>query len=119
MPGRSPSCFSASRAASAMALIWRGLAPVQITKKSVNPPALRRSSTTMSKAFLSRAASMAVETDLGNRLRRAGVFTAALVVGFAFLVVLCNLLSAPVQPVGHDMPFHLCRYQIADALSVA
>jgi hypothetical protein len=31
------------------------LPPVQITKKSVNPPAFRRSSTTTSSAFLSSA----------------------------------------------------------------
>jgi hypothetical protein len=40
----------------------------------------------MSNAFLSRAASMAVVTDLGKRLRRAGDFTAAL--GVADLVFL-------------------------------
>src|SRR5687768_17082438 len=65
--GRSSSSrFSVSRTPSAIAVIWRGLPPVQITKKSVNPPAFRRSRTTTSSAFLSSAARTAPATALGN-----------------------------------------------------
>ena len=39
---------------------------MQITKKSVKPPALRRSSTTTSSAFLSRATRTAAATAFGN-----------------------------------------------------
>src|SRR6476469_7475648 len=51
---------------SAIARTCRGFVPEQITKKSVNPVALRRSSTARSFAFLSAAASIASETCLGR-----------------------------------------------------
>src|SRR5215470_10395776 len=54
--------------ASAIARIWRALLPEQIRKWSVKPAAFRRSSTTMSAAFLSSAARTAASIDFGRRV---------------------------------------------------
>src|SRR4029453_8120542 len=56
----------ASVTLSAMARICRGFVPEQMTKKSVNPVALRRSRTTRLLAFLSAAASIASEICFGK-----------------------------------------------------
>src|SRR3954464_4431482 len=53
---------------SAMARICRALVPEQIRKWSVNPAALRRSSTTRSFAFLSSAAATAAPISFGSRV---------------------------------------------------
>src|SRR6185436_13701466 len=66
-----------------MAVICRGFMPVQMTKKSVKPPAFRRSSTTTSTAFLSCTACTAPSTLFGS-------------FGAAFLRVVATFLDALV-----------------------
>ena len=108
------------------------LLAVQMTKKSVNPPALRKSSTTMSDAFLSRDASIAIETAFGNRagperVRAARVpdadFAAAPVVlalllgalaGDAFVFAM-QVVYRSIQTVRNDVPGDCRRHEVVDA----
>src|SRR5215216_6412373 len=88
----------------------RGFVPVQITKKSVNPPAFRRSSTTTSTAFLSSVAPTAPITLLGSFeavFRRRATFLGALV--FAMQAVYRS-----IQMVFVNVPRHRGRDQFID-----
>ena len=75
-----------------MACTCRGLVPEQITKKSVNASALRRSSTTRPVAFFSRAASTTAWMDFGSR----GAAFARVVRGFRELGVFAMQYCFPV-----------------------
>src|SRR5258706_7260557 len=105
--GRSPySVFSVSCTPSVIALICRGFVPVQITKKSVKPPAFRRSGTTTSIAFLSSAARTAPATLFGNF---GGVFflvaaVVATLLVFKPLVFTMQVVYRSIQMVSEDMP---------------
>src|SRR3954469_18617676 len=117
-----------------MAAICRALFAVQITKKSVNPPALRRSSTTRSDAFLSWAAAIAVVTALGSlpapdRARGARDVDAGFAVTPAVRVLLLGALAGDafvfamqvvyrsIQVVRVDVPGDRRRHEIVDAVT--
>src|SRR5258705_5681942 len=118
--GRSPnSVLSVSCTPSVTALIWRGFVPVQITKKSVKPPAFRRSSTTTSIAFLSSAARTAPATLFGNL---GGVFflvaaVVATLLVFKPLVLAMQIVYRSIQMMSEDMPRDGCGNEIVNRLA--
>src|SRR6266850_5013474 len=101
-----------------MALICRGFVPVQMTKKSVKPAALRRSSTTRSIAFLSSAARTAPATLLGN-LGGAFFFVALSLCVATLLDPLVFAMQAAyrsIQTVFDDVPRDRRRHEIVNRL---
>src|SRR4051812_44234704 len=118
-----------------MAAICRALFAVQITKKSVNPPAVRRSSTTTSDAFLSCAAAIAVVTALGSfpvpdRARGARdvdagfaappaavrVLLLGALAGDAFVFAM-QIVYRSIQVVREDVPGDRRRHEIVDVVA--
>src|SRR5262245_15523906 len=79
--GRTFAARAVSSTASAIAFTCRVLMPEHRTKKSVNAGVFRRSRTTTSCAFLSRAARTARDTSVGTFLLRFGAFAALAAVG--------------------------------------
>src|SRR4029450_1387605 len=104
-----------------MAVICRAFAPVQMTKKSVKPPVLRRSSTTTSSAFLSQTAITAAATSLGRR----GFLVSPARLVFVLrgrsrpLVVAMQAAYRPIEMMVHDVPGDGVRHEVVDRLTRA